>query len=83
MSKESGKTCMKPVERMIPEAKDFTMRKGDFSGWKAGTDRAKNGRQTPIRLVMRIEKIAMSLRSNALSLSIHVLLDLDLQTLTD
>lgn len=83
ISKESGKTCIKPVERMIPEANDLTMRKWDFSGWKAGTDRAKKGRQTPIRLVMRMLKIAISLRSNALFLSIHVLLDTGLQSFWD
>lgn len=60
---------------MKPEAKDLTIKKSDFSGWKAETERAKNGRQTPIRLVVRIEKIAMRLRSNALVLSVHVLAD--------
>lgn len=74
---------MKPVASMMPEANDLTMRKRDLSGWKAETERANNGRQTPIRLVTRIVKTATSLRLNALFLSVHVLSYSGVHSLSD
>jgi len=71
ISKESGKTCIKPVPRMIPEAKHLMIVKMFPSGWRNETLRLKRGAPTPIMLAMRITKIAMTLRGKALALLTH------------
>lgn len=75
MSKESGSTCMNPVARMIPAAKDLTITKRFRSGCKAGMERVTRGKHTPIMLVTRMETIAMILRGRARFLSLQELLD--------
>lgn len=75
MSKESGKTCMKPVASMMPAAKDLTMRNRFLSGCSAGIERVTRGKHTPIMLVTRMETMAMILRGNALALSLQELMD--------
>ena len=71
MSKESGNTCIKPVPRMIPEAKHLTTVKMSPSGRRNGTERLKRGAPTPIMLATRIVAIAMILRGKALDLLTH------------
>lgn len=73
ISKESGKTCMKPVARMIPAAKALRMTNMFLSGCNIGIDRVTSGEPTPMTLAMRIEKMAMILRRKALSLFVHEL----------
>lgn len=74
MPKESGKTCMNPVARMIPEAKALMMMKRLRSGLRAGTERVTRGRETPMMLVMRIEAMPMSFNGRALVLLLQELL---------
>ena len=71
MSNESGKTCMNPVARIIPAAKDFTITNKFLSGLRAGTERVTRGKQTPIMLVTRMETMAMIFRGNAFDLLLH------------
>lgn len=71
MSNESGKTCMNPVARIIPAAKDFTITNKLLSGLRAGTERVTRGKQTPIMLVTRMETMAMIFRGNAFDLLLH------------
>lgn len=68
MSNESGKTCMNPVARIIPAAKDFAITKMFRSGLRAGMERVTRGKHTPIMLVTRIETMAMILSGCALCL---------------
>lgn len=72
MSKESGNTCMNPVARMIPEAKALTMMNRLRSGAKAGIEREKRGKHTPIMLVTKMEAMAMSLRGSAADLLLQL-----------
>lgn len=65
MSKESGSTCMNPVARIIPAANALTTTNRLRSGLRAGIERVTSGRQTPMMLVMRMEKIAIILRGKA------------------
>ncbi|CAA7394202.1 unnamed protein product [Spirodela intermedia] len=69
IAKESGRTCMKPVERMTPEAKAFTTKKRFLSGDSAGTDREKSGKQMPIMLATRMVAMAMTFSFRALGRS--------------
>ena len=71
MSKESGKTCMNPVDRMIPEAKDLMITNKLFSGLSAGIERVNRGEHTPIMLAISMEKMAMILRGKAFFLSVQ------------
>lgn len=73
MSNESGNTCMNPVARIIPAAKALTTTKRFLSGCRAGIERVKSGKQTPIMLVIKIVTIAMILRGNAADLSLQEL----------
>nr|GEV16856.1 hypothetical protein [Tanacetum cinerariifolium] len=73
MSKESGKTCMNPVARMMPEAKALMMMKRLRSGLSAGTERAMRGKETPMMLVKRIEAMPMSFNVRAFDLLLHEL----------
>ena len=75
ISNESGKTCIKPVPRIIPEAKHLKIVKMFPSGWRKGTFRLKRGAPTPIMLATKIAAIAMILRGKALALSTHGLAD--------
>lgn len=72
LSKESGKTCMNPVAKIIPAANDLTMTKRLRSGLSAGTERVTSGRETPIILVTRMETIAMILRGKAFFLLLQL-----------
>ena len=74
MSKESGNTCMNPVARMIPEANALTMMNRLRSGLKAGIEREKRGKHTPIMLVTNIEAMAISLSGSAADLLLQLLL---------
>lgn len=71
ISKESGRTCIKPVPRMIPEAKHLMIVKMFPSGWRNETLRLKRGAPTPIMLATRIVMIAMIFRGKALALLTH------------
>lgn len=73
MSNESGNTCMNPVARMIPAANALTMTNKFRSGWRAGMERVRRGELTPMMLVTRMEKMAMSFRDNAPDLSVQEL----------
>ena len=68
MSKESGKTCINPVAKMMPEAKALTITKRLRSGLRAGTERVIRGKHTPMMLVMRIVAMPMIFKLRALDL---------------
>lgn len=71
MSKESGRTCMNAVPRIMPAAKALTMMKRSRSGWRAGKARENSGEQTPIMLVTNIDTIAIIFSDRAFDLSMH------------
>lgn len=73
MSKESGKTCMKPVPRIIPAANALTITKRLRSGLNADIERVTRGKHTPIMLVTKMETMAMIFKVKALDLLLHVL----------
>lgn len=58
---------------MMPAAKALRMMNMFLSGCNDGIDRVKSGKQTPITLATRIEKMAMILSRNAFSLLVHAL----------
>lgn len=68
MSKESGKTCINPVAKMMPEAKALTITKRLRSGLRAGMERVIRGRHTPMMLVTRIVAMPMIFKDKALDL---------------
>lgn len=74
MSKESGKTCINPVAKMMPEAKALTITKRLRSGLRAGMERVIRGRHTPMMLVTRIAAMPMIFKGKALDLLLQGLL---------
>ncbi|KAL2473921.1 fe(2+) transport protein 1-like [Forsythia ovata] len=71
----SGKTCINPVPRIIPEAKDLTMIKRLRSGLRAGIEHVTRGKHTSIMLMKRMEEMAMIFRCSALALLLQLLFD--------
>lgn len=64
---------MNPVARIIPAANALTTTNRLRSGLRAGIERVTSGKQTPIMLVMRMEKIAIIFRGKARFLLLQVL----------
>lgn len=62
---------MKPVARIIPDAKHLTITNKLLSGVRAGIERVNKGEHTPIILEINMEKMAMILRGKAFSLLVQ------------
>ncbi|KAD3642239.1 hypothetical protein E3N88_31463 [Mikania micrantha] len=74
MPKESGKTCINAVAKMMPDAKALTITNRLRSGLRTGMERVIRGRDTPMRLVMNMAAIPIIFKGKALDLLLQGLL---------